>query len=72
MGYLGRLKLRALAATGAVPLVVSAIDMSPGAVTNAYAASQSVGHAVYFGTTAPQTGSGSVFAALPRADFVAL
>jgi len=62
MGYLGRLKLRALAATGAVPLVVSAIGMSPGAVTNAYAASQSVGHAVYFGTTAPQTGSGSVFA----------
>jgi hypothetical protein len=56
MGYLSRLKVRALAAAGAVPLVIGAVGMSPGSVTNAFAASQSTGHAVYRGTGVPQLG----------------
>ena len=59
MGFLGRLKVRALSAAGAVPLVLSAFGMSPGSITNAYAASQSTGHAVYIGTTIPQLGTPS-------------
>ena len=61
MGYLGRLKLRALAAAGAVPLVIGAVGIGPGSLTNAFAAtSQSVGHADYAGTTAPQLGASGV------------
>src|ERR1700736_6904669 len=56
MGYLSRLKVRALAAAGAVPLVIGAVAMSPGSITNAFAASQSTGHAVYLGTGVPQLG----------------
>lgn len=67
MGLLGRLKVRALAAAGAVPLVISAVGMSPGAITNAHAASQSVGHAVYLGTAVPQVaGSGAALKRSPR------
>ena len=68
MGFLGRLKVRALAAAGAVPLVISAVSLSPGALINAHAAtSQSVGQATYVGTTAPQVGgSGGVRTGVPR------
>jgi hypothetical protein len=68
VGYPGRLKVRVLAAAGAVPLVISAVSLSPGALINAHAAtSQSVGQAVYVGTTAPQVGgSGGIRTGVPR------
>jgi hypothetical protein len=61
MGYLGRLKVRALAAAGAIPLVIGAIGIGPGSVISVYAVTQSVGHAVYRGSAVPQlAGTGGV------------
>jgi hypothetical protein len=62
MGYLLRVKTRVLAGASVIPLIVGAISLSPGSVIGAYAAPQSVGHAVFLGTTAPAAGvSGAGF-----------